>query len=94
MATCSGGPAPAPAPGARIGFVGILIEDRHAAAPEVNRILSECGDCIRARLGMPWRDRGVSVVTLVVEATTDQVGELTGRLGRVPGVTVKSGLSR
>ena len=92
MATCNGVPAPAPA--ARIGFVGILIEDRRAAAPEVNRILSECGDCIRARLGMPWRDRGVSVVTLVVEATTDQIGELTGRLGRVPGVTVKSGLSR
>jgi len=90
MATCSGGPASAP----RIGFVGILIEDRRAAAPEVNRILSECGDCIRARLGMPWRDRGVSVVTLVVEATTDQLGELTGRLGRIPGVTVKSGLSR
>ena len=40
----------------------------------MNRILSECGDCIRARLGMPWRDRGVSVVTLVVEATTDQLG--------------------
>lgn len=78
----------------RIGFIGILIEDRHAAAPEVNRILSDCGDIIRARLGMPWKDRGISVVTLVVEATSDQVGALTGRLGLVPGVSVKSGLSK
>ena len=85
---------PSVAAARRIGFVGLLVEDRRAAAPEVNRILSECGECIRARLGMPWRDRGISVVTLVVEATTDELGLLTGRLGRIPGVTVKSGLAK
>lgn len=78
----------------RIGFVGILVEDRLAAAPEVNRILSGFADIIRARLGMPWRDRGVAVVTLVVEATTDELGAFTGKLGRVQGVSVKSALAR
>ena len=78
----------------RIGFVGILIENRHQSAGEVNRILSLFGDLIRARLGMPWHDRGISVVTLVVEATTDQMGALAGALGRLPGVSVKTGLSK
>lgn len=78
----------------RIGFVGILIEDRHKSAGEVNAILSEFGDVIRGRLGIPWRERGVSVVTLVVEATTDQIGALAGRLGRLPGISVKTGLAK
>ena len=78
----------------RLGFVGILIEDRHAAAPQVNAVLSEFAGMIVARTGLPYEKRGVSIITLIVEATTDQVGALTGRLGRISGVSVKSALSK
>lgn len=78
----------------RLGFVGIIINDRTQCASAVNDILSQFGGTIVARTGIPYKERGVCVITLVVDATTDQIGALTGKLGAIPGVTVKSGLSR
>ncbi len=78
----------------RIGFVGIIVEQREQNSPAVNRVLSEAGDLILARVGLPHRGRGVSVITLVIEATTDELGELTGKLGNLEGVSVKSALAK
>ncbi len=78
----------------RIGFVGIIVENRLQSSPEVNRVLSEAGEMILARVGLPYRERGVSVITLVIEATTDELGALTGRLGAIGGVSVKSALAK
>ena len=64
----------------------------HAAA--VNAAISEMAHILVARVGIPYRERNLSVITLVVDATTDEVGALTGKLGRIPGVSVKSGLAR
>lgn len=79
----------------RIGFVGIILEDRERSSEEVNGILSQYGHLIVARLGIP-RPNGheEAVITLVVEATNDEVGALTGKLGAIRGVSVKSALSR
>ncbi|HCM27595.1 MAG: CopG family transcriptional regulator [Treponema sp. GWB1_62_6] len=73
----------------RLGVVAILIEGR-ASIPRVNQILSAHGDIIQGRLGMPFRDKGVQVISLIVEGTTDQIGALSGPLGRLEGVQVKS----
>ncbi len=78
----------------RLGFVGIIIESRELSAAEVNRILSEHGDSILVRVGLPQQNHGCAVITLVVETTTDDLGRLTGRLGQVRGVSVKSALAR
>jgi len=78
----------------RLGFVGIIIEDRKESAAQVNTVLSQFGEIIVARLGLPDRGRGSSVITLVVDATTDEIGALTGRLGAVAGVSVKSALGK
>ena len=78
----------------RVGFVGIIIEDRKKTAPEVNRILSDFGEIILARVGLPYREKQCSVITLIVDATTDELGSLTGRLGVLEGVSVKSGLAK
>ena len=78
----------------RIGFVGIIVENREKHSADVNRILSEHGGMILARVGLPHRGRGVAVITLVVEASTDEIGVLTGRLGSLEGVSVKSGLAK
>lgn len=78
----------------RLGFVGIIIENRKAAAPLVNKILGEYGEGIVARVGMPYKERHCQVITLTVDMSTDELGALTGKLGTVEGVTVKSALAK
>jgi putative iron-only hydrogenase system regulator len=78
----------------RLGFVGIIVEDRKKAAHQVNDLLSEYGEMIVARVGLPYRERKCSVITLIVDATTDQLGALTGKLGALEGVSVKSALTK
>ncbi len=76
----------------RMGVVGIVIEDRKAVAPRINQILSEHGEIIAGRMGLPYRDRNVSVISLIVDGTTDELGSLTGKLGMIRGVHVCSSL--
>ncbi len=77
----------------RLGFVGIVVSNRRKTAARVNQVLSEHGHLIVARTGLPYAKRGVCVITLIVDATTDEVGRLTGRLGQIEGVLVKSALA-
>ncbi|MBU0684021.1 MAG: TM1266 family iron-only hydrogenase system putative regulator [Candidatus Omnitrophota bacterium] len=78
----------------RLGFVGIIVEDRQKNASKINSILSEFGGVILSRTGIPYKERACSVITLIVDATTDEIGALSGKLGNITGVTVKSALSR
>ncbi len=78
----------------RVGFVGIIIEERTKSAASVNSILTEFGDIIVARTGIPYREKNCCVITLVVDATTDELGALTGKLGLIKGISVKSALSK
>ena len=78
----------------RLGFVGIIVEDRRKAAARLNAILSEHGDIMVGRMGMPYSRKKCSVIALIVDATTDQVGELTGKLGMIEGVSVRSALGK
>lgn len=72
----------------RIGTVIIGIENREAA-PSVNAIISKHSDIIIGRLGLP-RTEGMSLINLVVEGSTDDIGSLTGQLGKLEGIEVKS----
>ncbi|MCG8532775.1 MAG: iron-only hydrogenase system regulator [Desulfovibrionales bacterium] len=76
----------------RMGTISIIIEKREAQAKRVNDLLSEHADIILARMGLPFKERGVSVIALIIEATTDEVGALTGKLGRLKHVRVKSSI--
>lgn len=78
----------------RLGFVGIIIEDSRICSSRVNQILSEHHSLILARTGLPHAPGDASVITLVIHATTDELGQLTGKLGNIQGVSVKSGLSK
>ncbi len=78
----------------RLGFVGIIVENRKQSAEALNRILSEFGEMIVARVGVPHQQRHCSVITLTVDATTDELGALTGKLGALPGIMVKSALAK
>lgn len=76
----------------RIGFVGIIIENPESV-PRVNAILHQFSNKITGRIGVPDRRRGIAVIGLIVEGNSDDVGALTGRLGNLPDVTVKSALT-
>nr|MBD3620743.1 CopG family transcriptional regulator [Sunxiuqinia sp.] len=78
----------------RLGFVGIIIDDRKKCSGVVNNVLSEHADLILARTGLPNAKGNTSVITLVIDATTDELGILTGMLGRIEGISVKSGLAK
>ena len=78
----------------RLGFIGIIIEDREANASAVNELLGRYGEMIVARMGVPYEKRSCSAITLIVDATTDELGVLTGKLGALSGVSVKSMLSK
>lgn len=75
----------------RLGAIIILINDKRAI-PRLNRILSDHSDVISGRLGIPFHDEGLSVITIVIKGTTDDVGALTGQIGRLDGIQVKSAL--
>lgn len=78
----------------RLGFVGIIIDDRDKCSSLVNDILSDFSELILARTGLPNAKGNTSIITLVIDATTDELGVVTGKLGNIPGVSVKSGLAK
>ncbi len=72
----------------RTGTVLILIENRENVQL-LNEIISFHSQIIIGRQGLP-RSNGQSIISLVLEGTTDQIGSLTGQLGRLKGIQVKS----
>ena len=76
----------------RVGFVGILVENREETG-RVNRILSDCARLIRGRIGIPNQEDGTAVIGVIVEGSNEEIGALTGKLGNVPGITVKRALT-
>jgi putative iron-only hydrogenase system regulator len=74
---------------ARIGAVIVLVTEE-GDIQRINSIISEHADLILGRQGIPLRERSSNVISLVMEGDTDRIGSLTGKLGRLPGVKVKS----
>ena len=77
----------------RIGVIGIVVENREVIA-RVNQILSEHAAMIVGRMGLPYREKEIAVISLIVDGSTDELGALTGKLGNLPQVTVKSALTK
>ncbi|MCR4821933.1 MAG: iron-only hydrogenase system regulator [Treponema sp.] len=77
-----------------VGVIAIIIKKRSECASAVNKILTEAGSIIIGRMGIPYHERNLNIITLIVDATNDQIGSLTGKLGQIEGVTVKSTLAK
>jgi putative iron-only hydrogenase system regulator len=77
-----------------VGVVAIIIKQRKETASLVNEALTGYGDIVIGRMGLPYHERDLNIITLIVDASTDQIGALTGKLGLIPGVTVKSTLAK
>lgn len=79
--------------GKRIGVIGIVIDQHQAVVAQVNTIISAYSNMIIGRMGIPRPEDNTGVIALIVEGSTDEVGAFTGKLGNLPGVTVKSALT-
>lgn len=78
----------------RIGTVSIIISDRVNQSSEVNRILSKHAEIIIGRMGLPYFPKKISIICLIVNGSNDQLGSLTGQLGSIKGVQVKSVMAK
>ena len=77
----------------RVGFVGIILEDRSYAAA-VNAVISQYASVVRARVGVPDADLEAAVIGLIVQGDDSSLGALTAKLGNLEGVQVKSALAK
>lgn len=77
----------------RIAVVGIVIKSQEQVVSRVNEILSKHSASIIGRMGVPKPEKGFSVIALILEGTTDEIGALTGKLGVLKGVKVKSAVT-
>jgi putative iron-only hydrogenase system regulator len=73
----------------RIAIVGVIVTDKDSVE-ELNQILHEYSDYIIGRLGLPYRSRGLNIISVAVDGPTQIINLLAGRLGRLPGVTARA----
>ena len=76
----------------RVAVIGVIVENPEATA-RLNEILHEYGSYIIGRMGIPSRHRGINVISIAIDAPQDAISALTGKLGRLEGVTAKTAYS-
>lgn len=76
----------------RVAVIGIIVEETEVAE-KLNSILHDYGSYIIGRMGIPYREKDVSIISLAVDAPQDVTSALTGKIGKLPGVSVKTAFS-
>lgn len=77
----------------RIALIGIIVEEM-TAATQVNHILHEYGQYIIGRMGLPYKEKGISIISVVVDAQNNIINSLSGKLGMISGISVKTMYSK
>ncbi len=73
----------------RVALLGIIVENPESAE-KLNAILHEYRDWIVGRMGIPYRNRKINVISIVIDAPNDTISALTGKLGMLDGVSAKT----
>lgn len=73
----------------RIALIGIIVEDMNCVE-KLNGLLHEYGQYIIGRMGLPYREKNISIISVVVNAEADVISTLAGKLGMIKGVSVKT----
>lgn len=77
----------------RIALVGIVVENTDSVE-KINAILHEYGEYIVGRMGIPYHKRHISVISIVMDASGDVISALSGKLGMIPHVNIKTVYSK
>lgn len=73
----------------RIALIGIIVENPHTTE-KLNAILHEYSRYIVGRMGVPYRERGVAIISVIVDAENNVISALSGKLGQLEGVQIKT----
>lgn len=76
----------------RVAIISIIVEDRDRIE-EINRLLHEANEYIIGRMGIPYRQKGISIISIAIDAPQDTISTLSGKIGRLSGVTTKTAYS-
>ena len=77
----------------RIAVIAIIVEDRESSAA-MNEVLHQYGDYIIGRMGIPYKQKGISLISVAIDAPNEIISALTGKLGNIPGLTAKAAYSK
>ena len=77
----------------RVAVISIIVEEP-SCVPAINGILHDAADSIIGRMGIPYREKDISIISVVVDADQNIINNISGRLGRLQGATVKTAYSK
>lgn len=77
----------------RVAIIGIIVGNEDAVPP-MNELLHAYGDCIIGRMGIPHRERGINIISIAIKASAERINALTGKLGRIEGISAKATFSK
>ena len=76
----------------RVAVIGIIVEDIDSTE-KLNLLLHDYGCYIIGRMGIPYREKDISIISVAIDAPQDVISALTGKIGKIPGVSVKTAYS-
>ena len=82
-----------PTAATRVAVISIIVEEP-SCVPAINEILHAAAGSIIGRMGIPYREKNISIISVVVDAELNVINNISGRLGRLSGATVKTAYSK
>lgn len=76
----------------RVALIGIIIDDIDAAE-ELNTVLHDYGTYIIGRMGIPYREKNINIISIAIDAPQDVISALTGKIGNIAGISCKTAYS-
>ena len=73
----------------RVALIGIIVSNRESVE-QLNHLLSEYGAYIIGRMGLPYKERNISIISVAIDAPNDVIKSLTGKLGMLQGISTKT----
>ena len=77
----------------RVAVISIIVENAESVA-RLNELLHEYGEYIIARMGIPYRAKGINIISVAIDAPQDKINSLTGLIGKLDGVSAKAAYSK
>ncbi|WP_442856274.1 TM1266 family iron-only hydrogenase system putative regulator [Blautia sp. An249] len=77
----------------RIAVMGIIVEDKESVG-ELNALLHQYGEYVVGRMGVPYRSRNISVISVVLDAPNEVISSLSGKIGMLKGISIKTVYSK
>ncbi|WP_178006646.1 TM1266 family iron-only hydrogenase system putative regulator [Mediterraneibacter sp.] len=73
----------------RIALIGVILETRESV-DELNHLLSDYGEYVIGRMGLPYKEKGIHIISIAIDAPNNIISALSGKLGMLPGVSTKT----